>query len=211
MKKLLTTILATGLLLFSAGAGAQTLSLKGTWNFALDPEDKGTTEQWFNNKLEDSVNLPGSCEEQGHGFKTTEPEIRRLTRNVWYEGKAWYQKEFEVPASWNGKHVELFLERCHWESNVWVDDKFIGSANSLSVPHVHSLGNLTPGKHKVTICIDNTYKIPIGTWAHGITADTQTNWNGIIGRIELNAVSPLRIQNAQIHPDRIEVFTTNET
>lgn len=211
MKKLLTTILATGLLLFSAGADAQTMSLKGTWNFSLDPDDKGTTEQWFNKKLEDSVNLPGSCEEQGHGFKTTEPEIRRLTRNVWYEGKAWYQKEFEVPASWDGKHVELFLERCHWESNVWVDDKFIGSANSLSVPHVHSLGNLTPGKHKVTICIDNTYKIPIGTWAHGITADTQTNWNGIIGRIELNAVSPLRIQNAQVHPDRIEVFTTNET
>lgn len=212
MKSKLITSFATALsLILSTAAFAQTVSLEGKWNFALDPKEKGITEQWYNKNLQDVVNLPGSCEEQGKGLKNNDPDMERLTRKVWYEGKAWYQKDFEVPASWNGKHVELFLERCHWESNVWVDDVFVGSANSLSVPHVYSLGNLTAGKHKLTICIDNTYKIPVGTWAHGLTRDTQTNWNGIIGRIELKAVSPLRIQNAQVYPDHIQVFTTNET
>ena len=212
MKRKLSTSFAIALsLILSTAAFAQTVSLEGKWNFALDPKEKGITEQWYNKNLQDVVNLPGSCEEQGKGLKNNDPDMERLTRKVWYEGKAWYQKDFEVPASWNGKHVELFLERCHWESNVWVDDVFVGSANSLSVPHVYSLGNLTAGKHKLTICIDNTYKIPVGTWAHGLTRDTQTNWNGIIGRIELKAVSPLRIQNAQVYPDHIQVFTSNET
>ena len=162
---------------------SQTISLKGSWRFELDPRDKGTSELWYSKTLPGDINLPGSCEEQGYGIKTVKVDMERLTRDVAYEGKAWYQKDFEVPASWSGKHVELFLERCHWESNVWIDDKFAGSENSLSVPHVYDLGALAPGKHTVTICIDNTYRIPIGTWAHGITRDTQTNWNGIIGNI----------------------------
>ena len=202
---------ALSLVAYSTGAFAQTIGLQGTWRFGLDPDDKGTAGQWYCQDLQDSVTLPGSCEEQGFGITMTEPDMARLTRKISYEGKAWYQKDIEVPESWNGRNVELFLERCHWESHVWVDDRFIGTANSLSVPHVYSLGNLSAGKHRLTICVDNTYKIPVGTWAHGITRDTQTNWNGIIGRIELRAVSPLRISNAQVHPDHIRVFTVNET
>lgn len=190
---------------------AQTISLEGNWRFKLDPEDKGTSEQWHSKTLSDEISLPGSCEEQGYGVKNIKADMERLTRDVAYEGKAWYQKDFEVPASWNGKHVELFLERCHWESNVWIDGRFIGSENTLSVPHVYDLGALAPGKHTVTVCIDNTYKIPIGTWAHGITRDTQTNWNGIIGNIEIRAISPLRIDNAAVYPDHIVVWTANNT
>jgi hypothetical protein len=190
---------------------AQTISLEGNWRFKLDPKDKGTSEQWHSKTLSDEISLPGSCEEQGYGVKNIKADMERLTRDVAYEGKAWYQKDFEVPASWNGKHVELFLERCHWESNVWIDGRFIGSENTLSVPHVYDLGALAPGKHTVTVCIDNTYKIPIGTWAHGITRDTQTNWNGIIGNIEIRAISPLRIDNAAVYPDHIVVWTANNT
>ena len=133
------------------------------------------------------IKLPGSCQQRGFGFESKKPSIGKLTPVIRYEGLAWYQKEFVVPEEWSDKRIELFLERCLWESNVWVDGKSIGSQNSFSTPHIYDLGSLKPGNHSLTICIDNRYKLPIGTWSHAITEDTQGRWNGIIGRIELSA------------------------
>ncbi|MFA6820370.1 MAG: sugar-binding domain-containing protein, partial [Bacteroidaceae bacterium] len=115
-----------------ATAKDQAQSLAGIWHFALDKDNRGITEQWFKKTLQTSIALPGSCEQRGFGIKTTEPSIGRLTRIIHYEGKAWYQREFTIPKHWNGKRVELMLERCHWESNVWIDGNFYGMQNSLS-------------------------------------------------------------------------------
>ena len=43
-----------------------------------------------------------------------------------YSGAAWYQKKINVPSNWNDRHAELFLERCHWETTLWVDDQLVG-------------------------------------------------------------------------------------
>ena len=34
---------------------------------------------------------------------------------------AWYQREIAIPDTWQGKRITLFLERCHWETQVWLD------------------------------------------------------------------------------------------
>lgn len=189
--------------------GAQ--SLAGTWRFALDPNNEGIEKQWFNKELQEVITLPGSCEQGGFGVKATDATIGKLTRVVRYEGKAWYQREIEVPRKWVGQRMELFLERCHWESNVWIDGKPFGMQNTLSAPHRYDLGSLAEGRHTLTICIDNTYKIPIGTWAHAITEDTQGNWNGIIGRIELHATDPVWIRNVQVFADHLQIRVGNST
>jgi len=198
-------------LLFPVYLFSQTLSLAGEWRFALDPKDEGQGAKWFTRSLSQTIQMPGSCEQRGYGQPANEPTIGRLTRVIRYEGKAWYQKDFTVPASWKGRRVEFFIERCHWESDVWVDDCFVGMQNSLSVPHLYDLGRLEPGPHRLTVCVDNSYKIPIGSWAHAITEDTQGNWNGMIGRLEIRATSPLWIRNAQVHPDYLLVNVGNET
>src|SRR5207302_2103138 len=73
-----------------------------------------------------------------------------------YLGVAWYQRDIEIPAAWKDRRVVLFLERPHWETRVWVDEKPCGSADrSLVAPHVHELGVLAPGKHRLTIRMDN--------------------------------------------------------
>ena len=190
---------------------SQVISLAGEWKFALDPENKGLEESWFNEALKQLINLPGSCEEQGFGVKSTVKEVNRLTRAVRYEGVAWYQREVAIPESWAGKRIELFLERCHWESSVWVDGKPSGMRNSLSAPHRFEFPNLSPGKHTITIAIDNRYKIPIGTWGFAITDDTQGNWNGIIGRIELKATDQLWIRQVQVYNDHLQVKIGNLT
>ena len=186
-------------------------SLAGEWHFRLDPQSLGFREEWFNEALPDLIRLPGSCEEQGYGEKNTKAATGRLTKLIRYEGYAWYQREIIIPENWEGKRTELFLERCMWESSVWVDDQKIGTENSLSTPHIFDLGILSPGNHRLTICIDNRYILPIGTWAHAVTEDTQGRWNGIIGRIELHATDPVWIRNVQVYPGQMRVKIGNQT
>lgn len=193
-----------------AGQG-QSSSLAGTWRFRLDPERQGVSGEWFKSSLPAQIELPGSCEQRGFGMKPDAPETRRLTHALKYVGPAWYQRDIVIPESWSGKRVELFLERCHWETSVWVDDRKIGMQNSLSAPHLHDLGRLSPGTHRLTVCVDNTYKIPIGTWAHALTEDTQGNWNGMIGRLELRATDPVWIRDVQVFPTKLKVSVGNQT
>jgi hypothetical protein len=211
----LALIISTGKCLQAQdGSGSKmpvSVSLAGEWHFSPDPQNRGFREEWYKKPLHDLIRLPGTCEEQGYGEKNQKPVAGKLTKLIRYEGYAWYQREITIPANWKGKRVELFLERCMWESSVWVDDQRIGTENSLSAPHIYDLGMLTPGNHRLTICIDNTYKLPIGTWAHAVTEDTQGRWNGIIGRIELRATDAVWIRNVQVYPDQIRVTVGNQT
>src|SRR5690606_8354042 len=98
------------------------------------------------------------------------------------------------------------------ESSLWIDGVPYGLRNSLSAPHVYDLGMLNPGTHTIVICIDNTYgSIPIGTWGFAITDDTQGNWNGITGRMELRATDPIWISDIQVYADRLQVKLGNIT
>ena len=80
-----------------------------------------------------------------------------------YVGPAWYRREVKIADAWAGKRITLNLERCHWETSVWVDGNQIGSADSLSTPHVYDLtSQLTPGRHWLSVRVDNRVKIGVG-------------------------------------------------
>ena len=213
MKKirLFLTLLLLGTLPAYADDAGLTLPLAGNWRFELDPKSQGVAEEWFNRALPDTIEMPGSCEQRGFGYKPANAETKRLTHVLQYVGKAWYQRDLDIPQSWAGKRVELFLERCHWETTVWVDGRKVGMQNSLCAPHLHDLGQLAPGKHTLTVCVDNTYKLKIGTWGHSITEDTQGNWNGMIGRLDLRATEPVWIRDVQVYPTNIKVTVGNQT
>ncbi len=142
-----------------------------------------------------------------------------LISDFYYTGAAWYQKEIEIDESWENKIVELFLERCHWETRVWVNGDYVGLQNGLGVPHRYNIAEyLHPGKNKITICVDNRVKeIKVGDDAHSVSDNTQSNWNGIVGELKLIRKDALSISNVQIFPDvenkiaRVEVEITNST
>ncbi|MGB1131161.1 MAG: glycoside hydrolase family 2 TIM barrel-domain containing protein, partial [Haloferula sp.] len=124
----------------------------------------------------------------------------RLAREWYWKGAAWYQKEVVIPDSWKGKRITLFLERTK-NARVWVDEKFCGWDDSLSAPHVHDLSSvLTPGKHRITLLIDNSILPPVGP-SHAVDERTQTNWNGVVGELELRATDPVWIKDVQVFPD----------
>lgn len=125
-----------------------------------------------------------------------------LQPDTLYVGPAWYQKKVEIPAEWESRHITLFLERPHWVTRVWVDGEYLSEQDSLSVPHVHDLSAaLTPGSHTLTVQVDNRMVINVGTNSHSMSDHTQGNWNGMAGRMELQAVDPLRLVDVQVFPD----------
>ncbi|WP_373516328.1 sugar-binding domain-containing protein [Pricia sp.] len=126
-----------------------------------------------------------------------------LSPNKVYTGPAWYQKKVDIPEDWKGKAVNLHLERAHWETTLWVDGGKVGMKNTLGTPHDYNLAEyLSPGEHTVTLRIDNRIKdIDPGVDAHSVSDNTQTNWNGIVGDIELRAMNPVYIESVQLYPD----------
>ncbi len=211
----------------SAQAGSATISLAGQWQFALDAKNEGVAGQWFARRLPGVIRLPGSVDEAGVATNTERPTLLRLYRPHKYAGVAWFQRPIDVPAEWKNRHVRLLLERCHWETQVWVDGRHMGMRDSLCVAHEYDLGQLSPGLHRLTIRVDNHLKYNLG-WqslgpdmlglgSHMLSEDTQTNWNGIVGRIELAATPPVRIADLQVYPDleknlaRVKLRISNAT
>ncbi|WP_316788368.1 glycoside hydrolase family 2 TIM barrel-domain containing protein [Pedobacter frigoris] len=187
--------LASSLLLFLFFTGSafsqKQISLQGMWKFRLD-QDK---------QFDAAVKLPGTTDQAQKGTKTSGPDYGILSRAYKYVGPAWYSREINVPAGWKGKDIQLFLERVMWESQVFVDDKAIGTQDALAVPHVHLLGKLTPGRHKLTLRINNDLIYNIGDKGHVYTEYTQSIWNGVVGKIELQVRENTRIENLQVYPD----------
>ena len=200
-------------------AGPATTDLAGAWRFRLNPTEMGREfGTWFKTRLPAEIALPSTTDAAGVGQQTTGFELGHLTRTHRFEGYAWYQRDIEIPAAWRGKHITLFLERVHWASTAWLDEVEIGTQNSLSTPHLHDLSKVaTPGRHQLTIRVDNRYLLDVGRDAHSVTDHTQTNWNGIVGRIELRATDPVWIEGVRLFTDaprrvvRAEVTIRNTT
>ena len=179
------------------------ISLSGTWAFQLDPKNSGVDENWFSLDLEDTVKLPGTTDENFKGIKKDEYHDGRLSRVYYWKGPAWYQRQVTIPESWKNKRVTLFLERTK-NVQVWVDDSYCGSDDSLSAPQIYDLTDaMTPGRHVLTILVDNAKLPPVGP-AHAVDERTQTNWNGIIGKIELRATDGLWLGDIQVYPDIVQ-------
>ena len=230
---ILFILLLTGnvVLAQSKKADANIINLAGQWRFKIDSTDVGEAQQWFNQQLDGSISLPGSLTTNNIGNEITvntpwtgdivdsswfyEPQYAKyrqpgnikvpfwLQPTKYYKGAAWYQKEVDIPASWANKHISLFLERCHWQTTVWVDNKELGSQNSLGAPHEYDLSKvISPGKHRITICVDNRIKdVNVGVNSHSITDHTQTNWNGMVGKLLLTAKPTIYIDDVRLFPD----------
>ena len=205
------------------------VSLQGEWKFALDPEDRGVTEQWYTTTLDTIISLPGSLQEQGYGnhVDTATKWTGRVVDKSWYNapdyaryqkkgnakvpfwlnpdkhyvGAAWYQKEIIIPEAWNNRPIELELERTHWKTTLYLDGTKRAVHESLGTPFRHVFTDLKPGKHILTLQVDNRLHIDIGVNAHSVSDHTQSNWNGIIGNMFLRPRPSVYLDDIKIRPN----------
>ncbi|MFV8280759.1 sugar-binding domain-containing protein [Christiangramia marina] len=221
-----------GLILLGCTSISAQVDLSGQWNFRMDSLDQGEVEQWYLDKLDETITLPGSMVENGKGnpvdlkthwtgnmwndslwYKSPKYANYRKPDNLkvsfWltperkYHGAAWYQKNIIIPEDWQDKNILLELERAHWETTIWIDNIKVGSRNSLATAHKYKLPeSIKPGKHRISIRVDNRIKdINVGKDAHSISDNTQSNWNGLVGSLTLEAKPKVYIDVVKIVPD----------
>jgi hypothetical protein len=203
LRSCLAVWLLTGAGLAWAASEPAVISLAGQWRFSLDPNKEGLQKEFFKHDLSQKISLPGSTDEANAGIPNpAKPSLDGLYRPNVYEGQAWYQRDIDIPAGWQGKRIVLSLERVHWDTRVWVDGTDAGARDTLISPHVYELpAGLAAGRHRLTILVDNTKKIDLGRFVSINYEGTQTNWNGLIGKLELRAKDPVSIEDIEVYPD----------
>lgn len=125
-----------------------------------------------------------------------------LTPEKHYVGPAWYHRTVNIPRSWRRQRVFLHLERPHIETTVFINGVKAGHQMSLSVPHEYDVTNLIKAgtENDIAICVYNGIEnVCVGQDSHSVTDQTQGNWNGIVGRIELRRGEPNR--QIRVMPD----------
>ncbi len=113
-----------------------------------------------------------------------------LTPDKYYVGHAWYRRTVRVPDAWEGRPVILYLERPHIETTLYVNGREVGHQMSLSTPHQYDITEyVTFGEdNELAICVYNGIEnVCVGQDSHSVTDQTQGNWNGIVGAIELRS------------------------
>lgn len=173
------------------------LDLSGQWQAALDPNRllTATSPRPF------TVTLPGTTDTNGLGNAPRDTtETTRLTRRHSFTGRVWYSRRVDIPTSWKNKVITLTLERTKTTA-IYVDGRYCGGSNNIVASQTFDLSKaLRPGRHQLTISVDNAIGLPSQLYSasHQLCEDTQTNWNGIIGSIRLTAANPCHFTNLRL-------------
>lgn len=194
-------VLIVSLGLMSLSMQAQSISLAGEWQVELGESKSAFAKgkRVVTDAAKRAI-LPGTIDTNHLGFAPKDTmETTHLTRLYAYKGAARYSRTINIPKDWKKKPVELFLERTRptW---VYVDGELVDSCNFISTPQRYLLPKkVKPGKHLLEIVVDNGRGVPEQVYgsSHAYTEDTQTNWNGIIGRIELQLASSVESKSAE--------------
>ncbi|MBD7912887.1 MULTISPECIES: sugar-binding domain-containing protein [Clostridium] len=170
------------------------IDLSGIWDFQLDEKKQGISEP-----LKDTIILPGTTSDSKKGKKNESVEIGCLTDEYKFEGYAWFSREMKITDDICDKNYFLYLERTRI-TTLWINNIKVGTQNSLCTPHIYDVtGYLSKGKNRITILVDNTDYPTKG--GHLTSKDTQTNWNGIIGKIELQIFNKAYLDDVQVYSD----------
>lgn len=199
---LFSFLLVGGVCARDSQRAASRIDLRGTWQFRLAPGE--TEDRCVPDSFPETVLLPGTTDTNRKGYaQQNKEETTNLSRLYYYFGKAWYKRTVVIPDSWAGKSIRFVMERTKL-THVYVDGKWVGQSNDILTAQVYDLSEqLTPGTHDIAVMVDNIHGVPwlLFACSHAFSESTQTNWNGIIGQIYLEAREPLHVSDVQVYPD----------
>lgn len=228
-----TIISLFSLLFATIALYAQTINLAGKWDFQIDRKDVGISEKWYaEHKFDDTIELPASMPERLKGddisvntrwvgslydssyfYNPYMEKYRKpgkdmkltffLTPNKHYVGVAWYKKEINIDKVNPNSSYNIYFERAHIETTLFVNGQRVGMQNSLVAAHQFDVTSyLTNGKNTIVVRIDNRQEtVKVGQDSHSITDQTQGDWNGIVGRMELQERPATHITDLQVYPE----------
>lgn len=192
----------------TAEATEEIMNLAGEWQLELDGVPAG------------SITLPSTVTESGYGAINEREERQFLTERHTFTGRALYRREFEVKGR-EGKRVLFSMERSR-VTETFVNGVPAGRRDLLTSTQTLDITELVrEGRNTIAVAVDNTLEgLPRQAIleSHMASVHTQTNWNGIVGRIELRIEPEIYPERIRIEPDaagrririRIKVFSGRE-
>lgn len=128
----------------------------------------------------------------------------RFTRNYTYEGAATFSRSFSYTPT-PDKRVFLDIERAREITSCKLNFEEAPCVlqGTLSTPYCFELTNLIKEENLIEITTDNSYpgwpKKEI-IYSSAATDETQTNWNGILGTLQLREEDSCFISHVRIYP-----------
>lgn len=108
----------------------QWLNLNGQWEFAFDAQNTGTSQNWWSQEkaFDQKIMVPFPWGSQLSGV-SDEADI------------GWYKRKLKVPSVWQKKRVFIIIGASDWETQVWLDGRYLGSHQGGYTPFEFELTN----------------------------------------------------------------------
>ena len=171
------------------------LQLGGAWELAM--REKSCICDEFPTKFAQSMVLPATTAQEGLGTYNTFRADGHLSPEYIFEGEIFLRKIVEIPSDWLGLPAEIYLERTRI-SRLWINGRFVGTENSLCTPHIYNISAFTEKTMEIIIAVKNVDYSTSG--GHLTSDDGQTNWIGILGRMELRVHDAVYLSEIRIFP-----------
>ena len=164
-----------------------TVSLDGKWDFRLDPQDAGRSEQWFTKQVAftNSILVPGAWQAQGYG-----KDGDKLRHN--YEGKAWYKRQVRLPKAAPGQRLFLCIGGVHRAAEIWVNGDRLGQHVGYLSPFEFELTSATNATATIAVCVDGKqhWDADCLTGCLDLIDEMFTPWGGIWEHVWLELRPP---------------------
>ena len=177
---------------------ADWVNLNGEWSFALDLSDSGRDRDFYNSKgFDGRITVPFAPESKLSGVGYTD-----------FINSVWYQREIQIPAEWKGKCVKLNFGAVYYESEVYIDGKFVGrhygGSDSFSFDVTDFVGD--GGVHSLVVHAESDLRS--GTQPGGKQSTnyysvgcSYTRTTGIWQTVWMEAVDAMALERVQVITD----------
>ena len=210
MKSRLLIVVAA--LLFSTAIGAQPraeyprpqferadwVNLNGEWSFALDLSDSGRDRDFYNSKgFEQRITVPFAPESKLSGIGYTD-----------FINSVWYQRMIQIPSAWQGKRVKLNFGAVYYESEVYIDGRFVGRHYGGSDSFAFDITDFVSDGKEHSIVVHAESDLRSGTQPGGKQSTnyysygcSYTRTTGIWQTVWMEAVDDMALERVQVVTD----------
>lgn len=176
------------------------IPLDGPWHFAVDPYNSGLRGEWYRDQDEATGEVGPPDYDFDHWPEITVPSCWNSEKQelAYYEGAAWYVRDFDGGALRDGHDYYLGFEGTSGETVVFLNGEHVGYHDSGGVPFSIDLtGRIREGRNRLAIWVDNTRR------ADSVPGDffDWYNYGGLFRSVALYIVPSLRIAEYRLYLD----------
>ena len=205
-------IIVVAALLFSTAIGAQPraeyprpqferadwVNLNGEWSFALDLSDSGRDRDFYNSKgFEQRITVPFAPESKLSGIGYTD-----------FINSVWYQRMIQIPSAWQGKRVKINFGAVYYESEVYIDGRFVGRHYGGSDSFAFDITDFVSDGKEHSIVVHAESDLRSGTQPGGKQSTnyysygcSYTRTTGIWQTVWMEAVDDMALERVQVVTD----------